>query len=91
MQLFLTFRKPPDRATTPPRRPIDCEKLTIEQLYRKLERVGGRNQRFMAADPDEAGRNFVGLFRDAEEFDVDEQPGPRFYADAVPPGVRQLL
>jgi hypothetical protein len=52
--------------------PVNCEKLSTDQLYEKLERVGGRNQRFMANTPDEAGRNFVGLL-----------PNPQYIHDAV--------
>uniref|UniRef100_A0A914HH27 Uncharacterized protein n=1 Tax=Globodera rostochiensis TaxID=31243 RepID=A0A914HH27_GLORO len=38
-----------------------CERLSEPQKYAKLERVGGRNQIFLAASPREAGRNFPTL------------------------------
>lgn len=51
------------RVTTTPR----CVKLTERQKYAKLERVGGRNQQFMANSPEEAGRNFARLVADAAD------------------------
>ncbi|KAL3083046.1 hypothetical protein niasHS_010848 [Heterodera schachtii] len=38
-----------------------CDRLSETQKYAKLERVGGRNQIFLAASPREAGRNFPAL------------------------------
>ncbi|MFH4976629.1 hypothetical protein AB6A40_003338 [Gnathostoma spinigerum] len=36
----------------------DCEQFSDEQLYKKLERIGARNQQFMANTPEEAGKYF---------------------------------
>lgn len=54
-------KRPFRRLTTTPR----CMKLTERQKYARLERVGGRNQQFMANSPEEAGRNFARLVADA--------------------------
>ncbi|VDD96598.1 unnamed protein product [Enterobius vermicularis] len=62
-----------------------CEKISENKLYQKLEKVGGRNQQFMANSPEEAGRNFADLIPHHDElyalnsnisFDgiLDEQP-----------------
>uniref|UniRef100_A0AC34Q3U9 Uncharacterized protein n=1 Tax=Panagrolaimus sp. JU765 TaxID=591449 RepID=A0AC34Q3U9_9BILA len=54
----------PSTTKTPNRRvPVTtttqkCEQFTEKQKYEKLERVGGRNQQFMANSPEEASKNF---------------------------------
>lgn len=44
-----------------------CEKISENKLYQKLEKVGGRNQQFMANSPEEAGRNFADLIPHHDE------------------------
>uniref|UniRef100_A0A914WB27 Uncharacterized protein n=1 Tax=Plectus sambesii TaxID=2011161 RepID=A0A914WB27_9BILA len=71
----------PTRATT---LNPDCHQLTTDELNQKLEKVGGRNQRFMANSPEEAGRNFPGLLPDPEEIH-DAVAHPKYFSDALPP------